>query len=138
MKKQPSAFTVRYGFRAIVPVAIISFFTVFLFAEYLYTGRGDSTLLALTILFLIIDLILVGGFRITISSWITKKYYHPETMVGETGRVIKGASAGETGTVTVASEDWSFVCDSDTYDNEIVTVVQVMPDNVILKVRKIS
>lgn len=138
MSKEPNAFTVKYGFRVVVPVSLVSIFAIFLLVEYLLTGRKDSILLALAIAFFVIDLILIVGFGLTTSSRITKKYYHTETLIGQNGRVIKGVPARNTGTVTVSSEDWSFTCDSDTSDNEIVTIVDVFPDNVTLKVRKTS
>ncbi len=138
MPKEPSKFTVKYGFRAVVPLAIILIFAFYLLIEYLITGRSNDFLLGFSILFFAIAILLFLGFTITISSRITKKYFHPETMVGQTGRVLKGVPANNIGTVVVISEDWSFVCDVDTYDNELVTVTGVQEDSVTLKVKKSS
>jgi membrane protein implicated in regulation of membrane protease activity len=138
MAKEVSNFTVKYGFRAMVPLSIILIFALFLLIEYLSSGRNDSLLLALSIVFFLTDALLFIGFTITISTRITKKYFHPETLVGRTGRVINGRPANNLGTVTVMNEDWSFICDSDTNDNDIVEVIEVMDDKVTLKVRKTS
>jgi membrane-bound ClpP family serine protease len=138
MAKEVSNFTVKYGFRAMVLLSIILIFAFFLLIEYLSSGKNDSLLLALSIVFFVTDALLFVGFTITISTRITKKYFHTETLVGQTGRVINGRPAKSLGTVTVMNEDWSFICDSDTHDNEIVEVIEVMDDKVTLKVRKTS
>ncbi len=138
MAKEPSKFTVKYGYRAVVPIAIITIFALYLLIEYFITGRNNSFMLAFSIVFFLIALLLFVGFSITISQRITKKYFSKETMIGQTGRVLKGVPANEIGTVVVKSEDWSFVCDEDTIDNELVTVVAVQDDSATLKVRKSS
>ena len=138
MPKEPSNFAVKYGFRAIVPVAIILIFAFYLLTEYLISGSTNSFLLALSIVFFATGLLLFVGFTITISNRITKKYFHTETLVGQSGRIIKGVPANTVGTVAVLSEDWSFVCDADTSDNEMVTVTEVQDDKVTLIVKKIS
>ena len=58
--------------------------------------------------------------------------------MGQTGRVINGVPANVVGTVTVVNADWSFACDSDTSDNELVTITEVQSDNVTVRVKKIS
>lgn len=136
--REPSNFTVKYGLRAIIPVSIIALFALFLLVEYLISGRTNSFLLAFSIVFFVTALLLFVGFTITISNRITKKYFHTETMVGQPGRVIRGVPAKTVGTVNVMNEEWSFVCDSDTFDNEAVTVLEVMEDNVTLRVKKFS
>ena len=59
-------------------------------------------------------------------------------MVGQTGRVLKGVPANELGTVVVMSEDWSFICDTETHDNDQVTVIGVQEESATLRVKKIS
>lgn len=138
MAKEPGNFAVKYGFRAVVPLAIIFVFALILLVEYLITGMGNTFLLAISIVFFVIDVLLFVGFSITVSHRITKKYFNRGSLVGQTGRVLKGAPANDMGTVVVMSEDWSFICDVDTYDNELVTVVSVKDDNATLRVKKSS
>ncbi|MCL4450993.1 MAG: NfeD family protein [Candidatus Thermoplasmatota archaeon] len=138
MPKQPSKFAVKYGYRAVVPLAILLIFAIYLLIEYLITGMNNSFLLAFSIVFFLITLLLFVGFSITISKRITKKYFHPETLVGQTGRVLKGVPANELGTVVVMSEDWSFICDTETHDNDQVTVIGVQEESATLRVKKIS
>ncbi len=138
MAKEPSNFAVKYGFRAVVPLAIIFIFALFLLVEYLISGMSNTFLLAISIVFFVIDLLLFVGFSITVSHRITKKYFQMGTLVGQTGRVLRGVPANEVGTVVVMSEDWSFTCDVETYDNEQVTVVSVQDDNATLRVKKPS
>ena len=83
-----------------------------------------------------LTLILLVGFRLTRVERIHKKYFHAETLVGQKGRITKGVPSGNPGSVTVMNEDWSFVCDSDTSDNEAITVTEVMDDGVTLRVAK--
>ncbi len=138
MTKEPSDFALKYGFRTVIPVAIILIFAIILLVEYLTTGMNNTFILAFSIVFFLIALLLYVGFRITISHRITKKYFHIETLVGQTGRVINGVPANVVGTVTVVNEDWSFVCDSNTSDNDLVTITEVQTDNVTVRVKKIS
>ncbi|MEM0135544.1 MAG: NfeD family protein [Thermoplasmatales archaeon] len=138
MQKQPSKFAVKYGYRAVVPLAIIIIFAFYLLIEYLITGESNSFLLAFSIVFFVIAALLFVGFSITISKRITKKYFHTGSLVGQTGRVLKGVPANELGTVVVMSEDWSFVCDTETHDNELVTVIGVQEETATLTVKKIS
>ena len=138
MPKQPSKFAVKYGYRAVVPLAILLIFAIYLLIEYLITGMNNSFLLAFSIVFFLITLLLFVGFSITISNRITKKYFHPETLVGQSGRVLKGVPANELGTVVVMSEDWSFICDTETHDNDQVTVIGVQEESATLRVKKIS
>ncbi|MCL4446956.1 MAG: NfeD family protein [Thermoplasmatales archaeon] len=138
MPKEPSKFAVKYGYRAVVPLAIILIFAFYLLVEYLVTGMNNNFVLAFSIVFFLIAILLFVGFTITISNRITKKYFHTETVVGQTGRVLKGVPANQIGTVVVMSEDWSFICDTDTYDNELVTVIGIQEDTATLRIKKIS
>ncbi len=135
MPKEPSDFTVKYGMRVIVPLALFLLVAVLFLVLYFNTGRNDNVLLGLFFLFLIVTVLLFFGFRITISNRITKKYFHTETLIGQKGRVIKGVPAETLGTVNILNEDWSFLCDSDTSDNQIVTVTEVLEDTATLRVK---
>ena len=84
MTKEPSDFALKYGFRTVIPVAIILIFAIILLVEYLTTGMNNTFILAFSIVFFLIALLLYVGFRITISHRITKKYFHIETLVGQT------------------------------------------------------
>jgi membrane protein implicated in regulation of membrane protease activity len=137
MPREVSRITVKYGYRTIGLLVALAAFAAFLLAEYFISG-GIVFFLVFSIIIFVITIFLFIGFSLTTSSRITKKYFHPENLVGKTGKVLKGVPAGEPGTVTVVNEDWSFICDSDTSDGDMVTVVEVLDDKVTLKVRKVS
>ncbi|MCL5874423.1 MAG: NfeD family protein [Candidatus Thermoplasmatota archaeon] len=134
MPKEPSDFTVKYGMRVIVPLGLFLLVAILFLVLYFNTGRSDDVLLGLFFVFLIVTVLLFFGFRITISHRITKKYFHTEALIGQKGRVIKGVPAKTYGTLNVLNEDWSFICDSDTSDNQVVTVAEVMEDTATLRV----
>lgn len=135
MPREVSDFTVKYGMRAIVPISLFLLVALLFLILYFLTGRSDDVLLGLFFVFVVVTVLLFFGFRITISHRITKKYFHTETLIGQSGRVIKGVPAGTVGTVNVLNEDWSFVCDSDTTDNQMVTVTEISEDTATLRVR---
>ncbi|MGC8645052.1 MAG: NfeD family protein [Thermoplasmata archaeon] len=137
MAKQVSGFTVKYGYRTVGLLVALAAFAFFLLAEYFISG-GVALFLVFSILIFVITVFLLIGFSLTTSSRITKRYFHPDNLVGQTGRVLKGVPAGEVGTVTVVNEDWSFISDSDTNDGDIVVVTEVLEDKVTLKVKKAS
>ena len=87
-------------------------------------------------MFVLLALILFVGFSQTIVTRIEKKYFHSENLIGHSGKILKGAKAGERGTVDVLNEDWSFVCDSDTNVDDTVTVRNITDDKVTLQVER--
>lgn len=137
-KKSELTIMQRYGYRTFIILIIIFIFSTFLLVEYLTTGQVHPTLLVLSILFYIIFVILAIGFSLTNVKKINKKYFQTDSLIGQKGRVTRGVKAGERGTAQVSNEEWSFVCDSDTYDNELIEVVAIMEDKVTLKIRKLS
>ncbi len=128
----------KYGYRTFIILILLFIFATFLLVEYLITGQDHPTLLVLAILFYIILLILGIGFSLTNVKKINKKYFQTDTLVGQKGRVTRGVKAGEKGTAQVANEEWSFICDSDTFDNELIEVTGVLDDKVTLKIKKLS
>ncbi|MCL5681053.1 MAG: hypothetical protein M1515_03275 [Candidatus Thermoplasmatota archaeon] len=136
--KSETTLTAKYGFRTFFVLLILFIFSTFLLIEYFASGQQQPSILALSILFYIIFAILLIGFRLTNVKNIRKRYFHPDSVVGQVGRVTKGVPAGQRGGVQIESEEWSFISDSDTKDNENVEVVRVMEDKVTLKVKKIS
>lgn len=138
MAKEVSPIIVKYGYRVIVVLFLLFIFSIYLLVEYFLSGRTNNFYLAISIIFFLITLLLFLGFRITIVHKIEKKYFQLDTLIGQTGRVSKGVHSGERGTLNVSNEDWSFICNSDTTDGEIVTVVEVLADQALLKVKKSS
>lgn len=138
MPRQLSPLVVKYGYRTIIVLVLLLIFSIFLLVEYFISEETNIFTLALAIIFFLITLILFIGFRLTIVNKIEKKYFHMETLIGQSGKVLKGVKAGEKGTVNVSNEDWSFICNSDTSDGENVTITEIMDDRITLKVRKPS
>jgi membrane protein implicated in regulation of membrane protease activity len=128
----------KYGYRTFIILILLFIFSTFLLIEYLITGQDHPTLLVLAILFYIIFLILAIGFSLTNVKKINKKYFQTDSLIGQKGRVTRGVKAGEKGTAQVSNEEWSFICDSDTYDNELVEVTGVLEDKVTIKIKKLS
>ncbi|MCL4333203.1 MAG: hypothetical protein M1290_00510 [Candidatus Thermoplasmatota archaeon] len=134
MGRGPSRLTVKYGYRTLGLLIFLLIFSTFLLYEYFAGKERMPLFLALAVIFYIITLVLFVGFSYTVVTRIEKKYYRVDDLVGQTGKVFKGVKAGERGTVNVRNEDWTFVCDSDTSDEQIVTVKRVMEDRVTLVV----
>ncbi|MEM0073613.1 MAG: NfeD family protein [Thermoplasmatales archaeon] len=137
MPKEVSRLTVKYGYRTIGLLVALTIFALFLLSEYFLAGQV-VLFLVLSIILLVVVVFLFIGFSLTTSSRITKRYFHIENLKGQKGSVVKGVPAGTKGTVTVLNEDWSFICDSDTNDGDVVTVIDVLEDKVTLRVKKLS
>jgi|GEM_PF-781965 membrane-bound ClpP family serine protease len=138
MPREVSNLVVKYGYRTLIVLILLLIFSTYLLLEYFISRETNVFLLALSIIFYVITVILFIGFRLTIVDKIHKKYFHNEVLIGQKGKVLKGVNAGTKGTANVMNEDWGFICDSDTRDGDIVTVEEIMEDNVTLKVRKSS
>lgn len=138
MPKEVSPIIVKYGYRTLGILIMLVAFSTFLLIEYFLSGERNAFFLALSIIFYPITLILFVGFRLTVVDRINKKYFQNETLLGKSGKVKKGSSAGAKGTVNISSEDWSFVCDSSTEEGDTVEVIETLEDGITIKVRRIS
>ncbi|MCL4447827.1 MAG: hypothetical protein M0Z77_07060 [Thermoplasmatales archaeon] len=138
MSREVSSIIVKYGYRTLIILSILLAFSTFLLVAYIASKESNAFFLSLSIVFYLLTLILFVGFRLTKVERIHKKYFHTETLVGKGGRITKGVTAGNLGSVTVMNEEWSFVCDTNTSFNDEVVVTQVMDDRVTLRVRKSS
>ena len=138
MHREVSSLVVQYGYRTLGMLILLAIFSTFLLTEYFLSGETNTFFLVLSIVFYPITLILFVGFRLTVVDRIHKKYFHSETLLRKIGKVSKGSSAGNKGSANISSEDWSFICDSNTKEGDTVEIIEILEDNVTLKVRKIS
>ncbi len=136
--KQELTIMQRYGYRTFIILILIFIFSTFLLVEYFQSDQTHPTLLILAILFYLIFVILLIGFSLTNVKKINKKYFQTTTLIGQKGRVTRGVKAGEIGSAQVSNEEWSFVSESDTKENDLIEVIAVMDDKITLKVKKIS
>ncbi|MGC8618487.1 MAG: NfeD family protein [Thermoplasmata archaeon] len=138
MRREVSPLIVKYGYRTLAILILLTVFSTYLLAEYFLSGEKNTFLLALSIIFYPLTIILFVGFRLTVVDRIHKKYFHNETLLNKSGKVSKGSVVGIKGSVNIANEDWSFICDSTTNEGDTVEVVGILEDNVTLRVKRID
>ncbi|MGC8563030.1 MAG: NfeD family protein [Thermoplasmata archaeon] len=138
MRREVSPLIVKYGYRTLAILILLTVFSTYLLTEYFLSGEKNTFLLALSIIFYPLTIILFVGFRLTVVDRIHKKYFHNETLLNKSGKVSKGSVVGIKGSVNIANEDWSFICDSTTNEGDTVEVVGILEDNVTLRVKRID
>lgn len=138
MSREVSSLIVKYGYRTLAILILLTIFSTYLLVEYLLSGEKNTFLLALSVIFYPLTIILFVGFRLTVVDRIHKKYFHNETLLNKSGKVLKGSATGIKGSANIANEDWSFVCDSTTSEGDTVEVVGILDDNITLKVKRID
>jgi membrane protein implicated in regulation of membrane protease activity len=138
MPREVSPLIVKYGYRTLAILILLTVFSTFLLVEYFLSGDKNTFLLALSIIFYPLTIILFVAFRLTVVDRIHKKYFQNETLLNKSGKVLKGSSVGSKGSANISNEDWSFICDSTTKEGDTVEVIGILDDNITLKVRKID
>ena len=138
MRREVSPLIVKYGYRTLAILILLAIFSTYLLTEYFLSGEKNTFLLALSIIFYPITIILFVGFRLTVVDRIHKKYFHNETLMNKSGRVSKESGVGIKGSANISNEEWSFICDSITNEGDTVEVVGILDDNVTLRVKKIA
>ncbi|HEY7587929.1 MAG TPA: NfeD family protein [Thermoplasmata archaeon] len=123
-----------YGVRSILIVLALVAFGSFLVAHGVLAGRIDYVASGAIIIVLGVGLAI--AFMKTETKIIEKRYYTPETLVGQTARADLDFKANARGVVHIEHETWSAVSDEDIARGEIVVVTGVEPDKVTVRVRK--